>query len=90
MAQQKLPFHVAHPLRLKEDRVEEWKMFKQMFEKSSVITKLKETDTSTRKTLLQMKKLKLDEAIDICRSSEITKTQMDMIGDRCSQSIHKV
>lgn len=45
-------------------------------------------DTATRKILLQRKNLKLETAIDISRSSEVTASQMQVIGD--DPAIHSV
>ncbi|XP_030853177.1 uncharacterized protein K02A2.6-like [Strongylocentrotus purpuratus] len=53
MAEAQLPFHIAPPppLRHKEDRVEEWKMFKQMYENYEVITKLKQQDSEYQRAV---------------------------------------
>ena len=53
MAQADIPFHVAPPppLKLREDKVEEWKMFKQMYENYAVITKLKQKEDEYQKAV---------------------------------------
>ena len=46
------------------------------------------TDNATKKILLQRRKLKLQDAIDICKSSEATAAQMQAIGEE--PSVHRV
>ena len=54
MAQGQVPFHLTPPppLKLTENKADEWKMFKQLYENYAIITELEKKDKAYQKAIL--------------------------------------